>query len=81
MTSVDLENERARFVAADEALKQRQREAVRMKLLGAEIPPGSGIGPRRDWTDLQCLRNEFPKQRNHLPTSGCSRARAKQYKS
>jgi very-short-patch-repair endonuclease len=67
MTSVDLENERARFVAADEALKQRQREAVRMKLLGAEIPAGSAIGPRRDWTDLQCLRNEFTKQRKHLP--------------
>jgi very-short-patch-repair endonuclease len=67
MTSLDLENERARFVASDEMLKKRQREAVRMKLLKTTIPAGSGIGPRRDWTDSQCLRNEFTKQAKHLP--------------
>jgi len=67
MKSLDLENERGRFVAADEALKKRQREAVRMKLLKSEIPVGTGSGPKRDWTDLQCLRNEFTKQAKHLP--------------
>ena len=67
MKSLDLENERGRFVMADEALKKRQREAVRMKLLKSEIPIGTGNGPKRDWTDLQCLRNEFTKQAKHLP--------------
>ena len=67
MKSLDLENERARFVTVDNALKKRQREAVRLRLLKTAIPVGSGIGPRRDWTDFQCLRNEFTKQARHLP--------------
>ena len=66
MKSLDLENERARFVTADETLKKRQREAVRMKLLRITIPAGSANGPKRSWTDLQCLRNEFTKQAKHL---------------
>jgi very-short-patch-repair endonuclease len=67
MKGIDLENERARFVTVDNALKKRQREAVRLRLLRTTIPVGSGIGPKRDWTDLQCLRNEFTKQARHLP--------------
>jgi very-short-patch-repair endonuclease len=67
MRSLDLENERTRFVTADEALKKRQRVAVRMKLLANAIPPGASVGPKRDWTDLQCLRNEFTKQTRHIP--------------
>jgi hypothetical protein len=67
MKGIDLENERSRFVAADEALKKLQRDAVRMKLLKLDIPTGNGTGPKRDWTDLQCLRNEFTKQTKHLP--------------
>lgn len=67
MKSLDLDNERARFVASDEALKKRQRDAVRMKLLKNAIPPGTSFGRKRDWTDLQCLRNEFTKQAQYLP--------------
>ncbi len=67
MKSLDLENERSRFVTADNALKKRQREAVRLRLLKTTIPVGSGAGAKRDWTDLQCLRNEFTKQARHLP--------------
>jgi very-short-patch-repair endonuclease len=67
MKSLDLENERSRFVTADNALKKRQREAVRLKLLKTAIPVGSGVGARSGWTDLQCLRNEFTKQARHLP--------------
>jgi hypothetical protein len=67
MRGIDLENERARFVAVDESLKKRQREAVRMKLLKAEVPAGNNNGPRRAWTELQCLRNEFTKQTKYLP--------------
>lgn len=67
MKSLDLENERARFVIADETLKKRQRKAVRMKLLQTTIAAGDANGPKRGWTDLQCLRNEFTKQAKHLP--------------
>jgi len=67
MSSLDLENERTRFVSVDNSLKKLQREAVRFKLLKTGIPIGSGAGPKRDWTDLQCLRNEFTKQARHLP--------------
>ncbi|HLH94255.1 MAG TPA: DUF4011 domain-containing protein [Xanthobacteraceae bacterium] len=67
MKGLDLENERARFVNADEELKKRQRDAVRAKLLTNAIPAGMSVGPKRDWTDLQCLRNEFTKQARHLP--------------
>ena len=67
MTSLDLDNERARFVTADETLKKRQRGAVRMKLLKTRSQSAVCAGPRRGWTDLQCLRNEFTKQAKHLP--------------
>jgi hypothetical protein len=67
MRGIDLENERVRFVAVDESLKKRQREAVRMKLLKAEVPAGNNNGPKRAWTELQCLRNEFTKQTKYLP--------------
>ena len=67
MRGIDLENERERFVAVDKSLKKRQREAVRMKLLKAEVPAGNNNGPRRTWTELQCLRNEFTKQTKYLP--------------
>ena len=67
MNSLDIENDRQRFVVADESLKRRQREAVRARLLGKEIPLGSGVGHRRDWTELHFLRNEFTKQARHAP--------------
>jgi hypothetical protein len=65
MRGIDLENERVRFVAVDESLKKRQREAVRMKLLKAEVPAGNNNGPKRAWTELQCLRNEFTRVQTH----------------
>jgi hypothetical protein len=36
-------------------LKQRQREAVRIKLLGNAIPTGTCAGRKKDWTELHCL--------------------------
>jgi len=67
MKSLDIENERRRFVATDQTLKQRQREAVRIKLLGNAIPSGTCAGRKKDWTELHCLRNELTKQARHIP--------------
>ena len=67
MNSLDLESDRRRFFTADESLKKRQREAVRAKLFGKEIPLGSGTGNKREWTELHFLRNEFTKQTRHSP--------------
>ncbi len=67
MKSLDIENERRRFVATDQTLKQRQREAVRIKLLGNAIPTGTCAGRKKDWTELHCLRNELTKQAKHIP--------------
>jgi very-short-patch-repair endonuclease len=67
MSGLDLDHERQRFVGTDVALKALQRRAVRMKLLARPIPRGNGSGPRREWTDLQCLYNEFPKHAKHIP--------------
>jgi very-short-patch-repair endonuclease len=67
MKSLDIENERRRFAATDQALKLRQREAVRIKLLGNAIPSGTCSGRKKDWTELHCLRNELTKQSRHIP--------------
>ena len=67
MKSLDIENERRRFAATDQTLKQRQREAVRIKLLGNAIPTGTCAGRKKDWTELHCLRNELTKQARHIP--------------
>jgi hypothetical protein len=77
MNSLDIENDRERFVVADESLKRRQREAIRAKLLGKEISLGSGVGHKREWTELHLLRNEFTKQASctYPPTTGAGRTR------
>jgi very-short-patch-repair endonuclease len=67
MKSLDIENERRRFAATDQTLKARQREAVRIKLLGNAIPSGTCAGRKKDWTELHCLRNELTKQARHIP--------------
>jgi hypothetical protein len=67
MKSLDIENERRRFAATDQTLKLRQREAVRIKLLGNAIPSGTCSGRKKDWTELHCLRNELTKQSRHIP--------------
>jgi hypothetical protein len=64
---VDIETERRRFAAADEAFKPRQREAVRIKLLGNAVPTGTCAGRKRDWTELHCIRNELTKTSRHIP--------------
>jgi hypothetical protein len=63
----DIETERRRFAAADQAFKPRQREAVRIKLLGNAVPTGTCAGRKRDWTELQCIRNELTKSSRHIP--------------
>jgi very-short-patch-repair endonuclease len=64
---LDLEDHRRRFVAADKSLKEHQRTSLRIKLLQNEIPRGSDVGNKRDWTEFHFLRNEFTKQARHAP--------------
>jgi very-short-patch-repair endonuclease len=67
MRGLDIENERRRFAATDQTLKARQREAVRIKLLGNAIPTGTCAGRKKDWTELHCIRNELTKETRHIP--------------
>lgn len=58
-----LDARRRAFAERDLTKIQADRATVRSKLLGASPPVGSNHGPRKTWTGMQMLLNEFPKSR------------------
>jgi hypothetical protein len=63
----DIETEREHFAETDRAFQQRQREAVRVKLLGHAIPSGSCAGRKKDWTELHYIRDQLTRTEKHAP--------------
>jgi hypothetical protein len=61
----DIEAEREHFAETDRAFKERQREAVRIKLLGYPIPSGSCAGRKKDWTELHYIRDQLARAEKH----------------
>lgn len=67
VTGVSLEARRRTFADRDRRRMQSDREAIVARLLQATPPVGSISGMRTGWTEMALLRNEFGKQRRHLP--------------
>jgi hypothetical protein len=61
----DIEAEREHFAETDRAFKERQREAVCIKLLGHAIPSGSCAGRKKDWTELHYIRDQLTRTEKH----------------
>jgi hypothetical protein len=64
----EADGERELFAVTDHTFQQRQREAVRIKLLGNAIPSGTCAGRKKDWTELHFIRNELAKAARHATT-------------
>jgi very-short-patch-repair endonuclease len=58
----ELDQARERFQRADRRLLDVAAEAVRKQLLGFRPPPGSAAGRKRDWTEMELIRNELTKK-------------------
>jgi len=62
-----LEARRRAFAERDIAKIKSDRGFIRSKLLQAVPPIGSQYGPRKTWTDMRLLANEFPKVKRFTP--------------
>ena len=62
-----LEARRRAFAERDRAKIVTDRAAVRAKLLQATPPVGVQDGPRKTWTEMRLLGNEFSKVRRFTP--------------
>ncbi len=65
-----LEARRRAFAERDRAKIVTDRAAVRAKLLQATPPVGAQDGPRKTWTEMRLLGNEFSKVQRALLRSG-----------
>ncbi len=62
-----LEARRRAFAERDIAKIKADRVTVRARLLKANPPVGSQYGPRKLWTGMKLLANEFPKVKRFTP--------------
>jgi hypothetical protein len=62
-----LEARRRSFAQRDLAKIKADRETVRAKLLEVDPPVGTQHGPRKTWTEMKLLTNEFPKVKRFTP--------------
>ena len=65
-----LEAHRRNFAERDKKKIKSDRAIIVDRLVEKVPPTGSSAGPRRIWTDMELLRNEFPKQRRFTPVRG-----------
>ncbi|MGO9894146.1 MAG: hypothetical protein ACLPX8_08040 [Bryobacteraceae bacterium] len=66
-TGVTLDGRRTTFRDRDKAKIAQDRNVIYSKLIQANPPNGSAYGPRKTWTEMQLLRNEFTKQKRFTP--------------
>jgi len=62
-----LDRYRQLFVERDKEKLVRDRKTISSHLLVKAPPKGSQSGPRREWTDMALLANEFSKSKRFLP--------------
>lgn len=55
------------FADSDHKKIESDRETVRARLLQKQPIPGSNYGPRKTWTEMALLKNEFAKQTKFTP--------------
>jgi len=62
-----LEAHRSAFRERDRQRIEAHRKTIRAKLLEPTPPTGSNYGPRKTWTEMCLLGNEFGKQKRFTP--------------
>src|SRR5262249_44520899 len=66
-TGVTLDAHRRLFAQRDRKKIENDRRHIRKLLLSRSPLPGSRVGPRKAWTEMGLLHNEFMKQRGFAP--------------
>ncbi len=62
-----LEAHRTAFADRDRAKQKDDRASVRSSLISRQPAPGTNAGPKRGWTEMGMLKNEFQKQARFVP--------------
>ena len=66
-SGVTLDARRRQFAERDRKKIENDRAFVRTILLQKQPLPGSNYGPRKTWTEMALLNNEFSKQKRFTP--------------
>jgi very-short-patch-repair endonuclease len=66
-TGSTLDSLRRQYAESDRARLRDDARRTMEVLMSRPIPRGNDLGPKRSWTDMACLDNEFAKQRGLLP--------------
>jgi len=64
---LSIEQARERFQTLDKNILTLQKEKIQSELCHLPIPPGIGVGLKREYTELALIRNELSKNKKHLP--------------
>jgi very-short-patch-repair endonuclease len=62
-----IEAYRSAFADRDRAKQKDDSEALRYSLISHMPVSGTNVGPKRDWTEMWMLKNEFQKQTRFAP--------------
>ena len=62
-----IESFRSAFAESDRAKQKEDRANVRTLLAARNPVAGTNMGPKRDWTEMWMLKNEFQKQARFAP--------------
>lgn len=66
-TGNELSAHRRNFAAADRDRARVDARAVAAVAIRRPVPGGRNLGSKKTWTEYALLRNEFPKQKRHVP--------------
>ena len=69
-TGASLDTRRKTFADRDRQKILTDRTIVKASLMKANPPVGSNAGPRKTWTEMALLNNEFSKQKRFTPVRG-----------
>ena len=70
VTGASLDARRKTFADRDRQKILTDRTLVKARLMSANPPVGSNAGPRKTWTEMALLYNEFSKQKRFAPVRG-----------
>jgi very-short-patch-repair endonuclease len=66
-TGSSLDSLRRQYAEADRTRLREDAQRTVYALHQRAVPLGNALGPKRNWTEMNCLDNEFGKQRGLLP--------------
>lgn len=66
-SGASIEARRKAFAERDRAKILVDRQTIKARLLASSPPSGSSVGPKKQWTEMRLLANEFEKQKRFTP--------------